>query len=377
MNGASGRPLATRTDVVVSEDGTAIAYRTVGNGPPVLVVPGALAVANDFEGFARELAERLTVHTTERRGRGESGPQGDDYSIERECEDLAALQAATGARFLFGHSFGGLIAREAARGSKAFEKVAVYEPGVSIGGSIDMSWAPICRAQLARGRQLDAFITFARGINPETTGKAPRWMLRLILPVAIRKREREQKYRLLPAAIREHAEAARLDNTYPHYREVTAEVLLMAGKDATATGAGRASQSLLPVLSKATLATFPALDHFGPEKKPAQVAEAVSTFFPRVGQVRQRLDDVSTRLTIRRRWAAPSGTSVRVDPKIRGPRGAGRVSLLHLGYIARAGHGFPAWLSRMPTSILLRNRRSHDVAPGGRSGVARPACAGR
>jgi pimeloyl-ACP methyl ester carboxylesterase len=53
----------------------------------------------------------------------------------------------------------------------------------------------------------------------------------------------------------------------------------MAGKDATTAGAGRASQSLLPVLPTATLATFPALDHFGPEKKPKQVAEAVSAFF--------------------------------------------------------------------------------------------------
>jgi pimeloyl-ACP methyl ester carboxylesterase len=238
MNGASDGSLPMRTDIVVSADGTTIAYRTVGKGPAVLIVPGALAVATDFDAFARELAHRLTVHTIERRGRGESGPQGDGYSIERECEDLAALQAATGATFLFGHSFGGLIALEAARANKAFGKVAVYEPGVSIDGSIDTSWAPACQAQLVRGQQLDAFITFARGINPQTTGKAPLWLLRLILPVAIRKREREQKYRLLPAAIREHAEAARLDNTYPHYRDVTADVLLMAGKDATTTGRG-------------------------------------------------------------------------------------------------------------------------------------------
>jgi pimeloyl-ACP methyl ester carboxylesterase len=279
MNGASDGPLPNRTDVVVSTDGTTISYRSVGNGPAVLVVPGALAVAADFDAFAHELAHRFTVHTIERRGRGESGPQGDDYSIERECEDVAALQAATGATFLFGHSFGGLVALEAVRANKTFAKIAVYEPGVSINGSIDTSWTPACQAQLARGQHLAAFITFVQAINPETTGKAPRWLLRLILPIAIRKRERKQKYRLLPAAIREHTEASRLDNTYPHYQDVSAEVLLMAGKDATKTGAGRASQSLLPVLPKATLTTFPALDHFGPEKKPKQVAEAVSGLF--------------------------------------------------------------------------------------------------
>lgn len=80
MNRPSDRPLQARTDVVVSADGTAIAYRTLGKGPAVLIVPGALAVAADFDAFARELAERFTVHTIERRGRGESGPQGDDYS---------------------------------------------------------------------------------------------------------------------------------------------------------------------------------------------------------------------------------------------------------------------------------------------------------
>jgi pimeloyl-ACP methyl ester carboxylesterase len=74
MNDKPGS-LPTRTDVVVSADGTAISYRTLGKGPAVLDVPGALAVATDFDALARELADRFTVHTIERRGRGESGPQ--------------------------------------------------------------------------------------------------------------------------------------------------------------------------------------------------------------------------------------------------------------------------------------------------------------
>lgn len=150
---------------------------------------------------------------------------------------------------------------------------------MSIDGSVDVSWAAATQRQLARGQHLAAFITFVRAIIPQTTGKAPRWLLRLILPIAIRKREREQKYRLLPASIREHAEVARLDNTYDSYRDITAEVLLMAGKDANATGAGPAVKRLLAVLPRATVAEFPALDHFGPEKRPKQVAEVVSEFF--------------------------------------------------------------------------------------------------
>ena len=91
----------------------------------------------------------------------------------------------------------------------------------------------------------------------------------------MRKRERAQKYQLLPTTIRERAEAARLDNTYDSYRDITAEVLLMVGKDA---GAGRVGKRLLAVLPRASLAEFPALDHFGPEKRPKEVAETVSAF---------------------------------------------------------------------------------------------------
>ena len=49
----------TLEGVVVSADGTAIAYRTVGTGPALLVVPGALAVAGDFDAFA---GARRPVH---------------------------------------------------------------------------------------------------------------------------------------------------------------------------------------------------------------------------------------------------------------------------------------------------------------------------
>ena len=68
-------------------------------------------------------------------------------------------------------------------------------------------------------------------------------------------------------------------------------VLLMAGKDADATGAGRAGKQLLAVLPRATLAEFPALDHFAPEKRPEEVAEAVSEFFSQV----TNLDSASAR----------------------------------------------------------------------------------
>jgi hypothetical protein len=90
------------THSVRSKDGTTISYLSIGGGPSVLVLPGVLSMAADYAAFARALSEHFTVHTIERRGRGESGPQRDDYSIVKECEDVLALQAETGASFLVG-----------------------------------------------------------------------------------------------------------------------------------------------------------------------------------------------------------------------------------------------------------------------------------
>ncbi len=46
-----------------SKDGTTIGYYTIGNGPSVIVIPGALSMAANYAAFARVLAEHFTVYT--------------------------------------------------------------------------------------------------------------------------------------------------------------------------------------------------------------------------------------------------------------------------------------------------------------------------
>lgn len=266
-------------DTVTSNDGTVIHYETIGRGPALVIVPGALAVAADYSPLANVLAHEFTVHTMERRGRGLSGPQGDQYSLSKECEDVAALQARTGARYILGHSFGGLITLEVARNNPVLTHVAVYEPGVSIDGSIPVAWVPVCQAELRERRFSDAFVTFVRGINPSTSGKAPRWLLKVILAVVISARERRQKYHLLDGTIREHQEAARLNNSYPSYREISAHVLFMAGSRSQEAVA--IAFRLAAVVHGARVVVGDELDHFAPEKKPDQVAKEIVAHFRR------------------------------------------------------------------------------------------------
>jgi pimeloyl-ACP methyl ester carboxylesterase len=271
-------PGVARSGSVRSADGTTVGYRRWGDGPAVIVIPGALSLASDFDGFARALGG-FEVHVLDRRGRGASGPQGHGYSIGKECDDVLAVQEATGATLLFGHSFGGLVALETAMRAPSLRALALYEPGVSINGSVSLDWVQRCQDELGRGDGFGAFLTFVRGINPETSGKAPRWLLRLILPRAMGKSELAQKIALLPTTIPEHQEAGRLDNRYGEYAAISADVLLLAGKDIKRTGAGRAGGVLQRELPHASLHEFPSLGHFGSEDKPDVVAPVVSSFF--------------------------------------------------------------------------------------------------
>ena len=141
-----------RQQRIFSTDGTAISYRSIGTGTPLVVIPGALGMAIDYDEFGRKLCGQFTVHVVDRRGRGESSEQGDHYSVEKECEDIQAVCTATNATLLFGHSYGGFVALETALRDTRITKIAVYEPGLSVDGSINMDWAPQCQAELDQGK---------------------------------------------------------------------------------------------------------------------------------------------------------------------------------------------------------------------------------
>jgi pimeloyl-ACP methyl ester carboxylesterase len=253
----------------------------MGRGPSVLVIPGVLSRAADYASFARALAEHFAVHTIERRGRGESGPQGDDYSIVNECEDVLALRAETGASLLVGHSYGGLVALEVARNNEAFAKLAVYEPGVSIDGSMPTGWMPGYEKKLAEKKAVDALVEFTLADAPPRIGKTPPWLMKLLVLLLVScSRQYRQMLGLLHENLREWREIARLDSTYDNYREVAAGVLLMYGGKSDSRAVNLAMERLAAILPHSETKQFPRLDHFGIERTaPREVAKAVSDYF--------------------------------------------------------------------------------------------------
>ena len=76
--------------------------------------------------------ERFSVLAVDRRGRGESS-DSDGYEIEREFEDVAAVVDSLGESVnLLGHSYGALVALEAALLTENVRKLVLYDPGIEV-----------------------------------------------------------------------------------------------------------------------------------------------------------------------------------------------------------------------------------------------------
>ncbi|MFE7139735.1 alpha/beta fold hydrolase [Streptomyces sp. NPDC057644] len=170
-------------DRILSADGTPIAYRRQGAGPPLVLVGGALGVAATDAALAALLAPRFTVITYDRRGRGASGDTG-RWAVAREVEDLTAVVGAAGAgASVFGMSSGGALALEAAAAGLPVELLAVYEPPYTPGTS-GLRFKARCTARLRellaagdRSGAVELFLSMT-GVAEETAARmrrTPAW----------------------------------------------------------------------------------------------------------------------------------------------------------------------------------------------------------
>src|SRR5688500_11275911 len=154
-----------------SNDGTEIAYDKRGNGPPVILVDGALCYRSfgPMPQLAELLAPHFTVYNYDRRGRGDSGDT-QPYAVTREIEDIEALiDEAGGSAFVFGTSSGGCLALEAAiqLGDK-IKKLAMYEPTYNSDKAVRPAWKEYRQELaelLAADRRGDAAALFMKSVG--------------------------------------------------------------------------------------------------------------------------------------------------------------------------------------------------------------------
>ena len=161
-------------NTVTSRDGTTIAFETTGEGPPLVIVGGALSNRSAAATQAGFLASNLTVITYDRRGRGDSGDTL-PYAVEREVEDIEALvEEVGGTAFVLGHSSGAVLALEAAAATTpGLTKLVLYEPPFIVDDSRPplpddyVSHLKELAATDRRGEAVEYFMTTGVGVPAE------------------------------------------------------------------------------------------------------------------------------------------------------------------------------------------------------------------
>lgn len=190
---------------VTAPDGVRLACDVRGEGPPLVMVHGAGSARWSFDLVRAHIEDRFTVWALDRRGRGDS-EDGDGYSLEREFEDVEAVVFEAGGGlpdvFLFGHSYGALVAAGAATRVGRLEGLVLYEP--PMGGVLeDEAWIGRYEARIAAGERAEAVRAFMRDVGGyreeeiDTLERTPLWEARLeIAPTAVRELRAEQEFEL-------------------------------------------------------------------------------------------------------------------------------------------------------------------------------------
>jgi pimeloyl-ACP methyl ester carboxylesterase len=245
-----------------------IASQVSGQGPPLVMVHGA---ANDRTSFALvrpHLEGAFTVIAVDRRGRGASG-DAEDYSIEDEVADVvgAVREAGEGA-LLMGHSYGALLALEAALELDELPRLVLYEP--PIGGQLATAERIDELERLhEEGREEELLLLFLRqvsGMSEEEIERlrgTPSWHARLAAaPTIPRELRAEARWRLRPE----------------RYAQLRVPTLMLVGEESPAW-AVRSTDAVARALPNAEVRTLAGQGHSATLHAPELLAGELTTFF--------------------------------------------------------------------------------------------------
>lgn len=248
---------------------------TKGSGPGVVLVHGSGTAARDYAALLRALADDFTVHVYDRRGRGESSDVDSGYQVRDEVSDLAAVLAATGARRVFGHDYGGFVALQAAR-DRDLATVVTYDAAVSIDGSAPDWWVDDFSEAVAAGDHGRAAALMVKGLDlvpvvsrlPMSIG-APMGRLFAASPFGKDWNSRAG------ATMAEVGEALSHDGPASQYAGITARTTLCVG-GASAAWFRASAEALAPVLPpRSRVAVLAGLGNDAPQRAPRRLVTAL------------------------------------------------------------------------------------------------------
>jgi pimeloyl-ACP methyl ester carboxylesterase len=282
-----GFPRMYQTLQVTSSDGTTIGCRQLGHGPGLVLVHGSMMASQNFMSLAEHLADDFTLYIPDRRGRGMSGTFGEDYTINKEVDDLHALLRKTSARSVFGLSSGAIVSLQAALKLSEIHKVALYEPPLSFDDSPSTSWVPRYESEISQGKLAAAFVTVIKGTGDSPILKiVPRFLLVPLMGLALKgdaKSVGDGDVPLVELVPTMHFDARVVMDVaggLEHFRAIQAEVLLLGGRR-SASYLHTALDRLSAVLPQSTRVELSGVGHLAADNggKPQLVASVLRRFF--------------------------------------------------------------------------------------------------
>jgi pimeloyl-ACP methyl ester carboxylesterase len=275
----------TRENITTPDGGTLELYTTgaelASAGSGVVVVQASMVTAADYTRFAQKLSASLgrPVHTFNRRGRGESSPQPEDYTLDVDIRDLHTVMKHTASTDVFGHSFGGAVALHAAR-TLPVERLAVYDPAVSVNHSVKADWTSEYERATAAGDDDRALAVLVRGL--ETGGafssRMPLSMLtlanKLTSGTPIGKHQRD----LMKTGVREIKAIIAADMPAEPFLALPLETLIIVGEKSPAYF-GIACGQIHDVLSGSSYTILTGAGHDGVNRAPDKLITELSEFF--------------------------------------------------------------------------------------------------
>ncbi|MDQ6724618.1 MAG: hypothetical protein M3066_00340 [Actinomycetota bacterium] len=168
--------------------------------------------------------------------------------------------------------------------------MAVYEPGVSVNGSISSDWLPRYRHFLDAGDTRGAFATMVRGAGfpPAALSSMPFWCARLVLRLVIRGDGWRRKESLLGIHAVEHELLASVPDAPGRYAGIAAQVLVVVGGRSPRFLGTDLLGDLTATIPGSTGCTLDRLSHAAPsDEAPEAVADVLlkwlSTDLPAAG----------------------------------------------------------------------------------------------
>lgn len=263
----------------VSADGTEIAGRVQGDGPPLVLVHGAPHDGDiAWEALLPHLTGRFTCYLPSTRGRGLSG-DNPDCSPPRLVGDIKAFVDSIGEPVcLMGWSSGGRLALGVAADSDSVANVVLYETGVwSVMREDDLAGWYSALEQMddasADGRPVDAARAFHAWVATDNES------------AALETDYFERCAGMVPAMLQEFRQGETFEGPGPTDPEtlaqVAAPVLLLRGKETPqATLYADSEQHIAQhVANPLVHEPLPSVGHMAPVVAPGPIATEVIPFF--------------------------------------------------------------------------------------------------